>query len=117
MTCKDHPHCFVGHGTIGLEILDKLQQVDTIICPYGSGGLITGIASAVNSKPDVKVLACEVETAAPLSASLQAGKMGVSYVAFIISCLNREIFFSENINSTVVSSAFGGVIPIFATIY
>ena len=81
LTCKDHPHCFVGHGTIGLEILDKLPQVDTIICPYGSGGLITGIASAVNSKPDVKVLACEVETAAPLSASLQAGKMGVMWLS------------------------------------
>ncbi len=63
-----------GNGTIGLEILDQLPDVDTVICPFGGGGCLTGIASAVTAlKPDVKILACEVETAAPLHASLQAG--------------------------------------------
>uniref|UniRef100_A0ABM0MGD7 L-serine deaminase n=1 Tax=Saccoglossus kowalevskii TaxID=10224 RepID=A0ABM0MGD7_SACKO len=63
------------NGTIGLEILEDLPNVDTIIVPYGGGGLSTGIASAVKSiKPDTKIYACEVVTAAPLSASLVAGK-------------------------------------------
>jgi threonine dehydratase len=62
-----------GNGTIGLEILEDLPDVDTILVPYGGGGLSSGIASAVRAlAPRVRVLACEVETAAPLAASLRA---------------------------------------------
>jgi threonine dehydratase len=64
-----------GNGTIGLEIIEDLPDVDVILVPYGGGGLSSGIASAVKAmKPKTKVFACEVETAAPLSASLTAGK-------------------------------------------
>ena len=63
-----------GNGTIGLEIVEQLPLVDSILVPYGGGGLISGIAAAVRAtKPGTKVHACEVETAAPLSASLRAG--------------------------------------------
>lgn len=63
-----------GNGTIGLEILDDLSDVDTVLIPYGGGGLSCGIASAIKAlSPTTKVFACEVETAAPLSASLAAG--------------------------------------------
>jgi threonine dehydratase len=63
-----------GNATVGLEILEDLPGVDTIVVPYGGGGLSVGIASAVRAlEPRVKVLAAEVETAAPLSASLAAG--------------------------------------------
>ena len=63
-----------GNGTIGLEILEALPDVDAIIVPYGGGGLSSGIASAVKAlKTTVKVYACEVETAAPLAPSLAAG--------------------------------------------
>ncbi len=62
-----------GSGTIGLEILEDLAEVDTVVIPYGGGGLACGIASALRAlKPSVKVYACEVETAAPLAASLAA---------------------------------------------
>jgi threonine dehydratase len=68
-------HVMAGHGTIGLEILEDLPGVDTVIVPYGGGGLSCGIASAMRAlKPEVKVYACEVETAAPLAASLAAGE-------------------------------------------
>lgn len=68
------PAVMAGNGTIGLEILDDLPDVDAIIVPYGGGGLSSGIASAIRAlKPDTKVFACEVETAAPFSASLAAG--------------------------------------------
>ena len=63
-----------GNGTIGLEILEDLPDVDTILVPFGGGGLSSGIAAAVKAvAPGVRVLACEVSTAAPLAASLAAG--------------------------------------------
>jgi threonine dehydratase len=68
------PAVIAGNGTIGLEILEDLPDVDTILVPYGGGGLSAGIASAVRAlRPGTRVLACEVETAAPLSAALRAG--------------------------------------------
>ena len=64
-----------GNGTIGLEILDDLPGVDAVIIPYGGGGLSSGIASAIRArKPDTRIYAVEVETAAPLAASLAAGR-------------------------------------------
>jgi len=69
------PAVIAGNGTIGLEILEDLPDVETIVVPYGGGGLSSGIASAARAlKPGIKVLACEVETAAPFSASLAAGR-------------------------------------------
>jgi threonine dehydratase len=68
------PAVIAGNGTIGLEVLEDLPDVDAILVPYGGGGLSCGIASVVRAlKPGVRVFACEVETAAPLSASLRAG--------------------------------------------
>jgi len=69
------PAVIAGNGTIGLEILDDLPEVDAIVIPYGGGGLSTGIASAVRAlRPVTRLYACEVETAAPLAASLAAGE-------------------------------------------
>ena len=69
------PAVIAGNGTVGLEILEDLPGVDTVIVPYGGGGLISGIAMAIKTiKPDVKVFASEVETAAPLAPSLAAGE-------------------------------------------
>jgi threonine dehydratase len=65
-----------GNGTIGIEILEDLPDVDTIIVPFGGGGLASGIATAIRAlKPDTRVYAAEVATAAPLSASLAAGSI------------------------------------------
>lgn len=52
-----------------------MPDVDAVICPYGGGGLISGVSSAVKSlRPNASVYACEVETAAPLKLSLDFGK-------------------------------------------
>lgn len=68
------PAVMAGNGTIGLEILEDLPDVDTILIPYGGGGLSSGIASAVRAlKPETKIYACEVETSAALAAALEAG--------------------------------------------
>lgn len=64
-----------GDGTIGLEIVEDLPDVDAILVPWGGGGLSTSIASAVRAvKPGCRVFAVEVDGAAPLRASLDAGK-------------------------------------------
>jgi len=63
-----------GNGTIGLEILEDLPDVDVVLVPFGGGGLSAGIASAVRAvRPQTRILACEVETAAPFAAALAAG--------------------------------------------
>jgi threonine dehydratase len=68
------PAVMAGNGTIGLEILEDLPDIDAVVVPYGGGGLSCGIASAIRARaPHVKVFACEVDTAAPLAASLAAG--------------------------------------------
>jgi threonine dehydratase len=68
------PAVIAGNGTVGLEIVEDLPAVSSILVPYGGGGLLSGVATAVLAKrPSVRVYACEVETAAPLAASLAAG--------------------------------------------
>jgi threonine dehydratase len=64
-----------GNGTIGLEILEDLPDPDAVVVPFGGGGLITGIASAVRAlRPGVKVYAAEPATGAALCAALAAGE-------------------------------------------
>lgn len=64
-----------GNGTIGLEILEDLPDVDTVIASVGGGGLLAGIGTAVRTlRPQAKMYAAEPETAAPLSVSLRAGR-------------------------------------------
>jgi threonine dehydratase len=63
-----------GNGTIGLELVEQLDDIDAVLVPWGGGGLTTGIASALRAlSPATKIFACEPETGAPLSASLGAG--------------------------------------------
>ncbi len=64
-----------GNGTIGLEILEDLPDVDAVIAPLGGGGLLSGIACVLRAlRPEARVFAAEPETAAPLAASLAAGR-------------------------------------------
>ena len=64
-----------GNGTIGLEIIEDLPNVDAVVVPFGGGGLACGIASALHAlRPQTKVFAAEVATAAPLAASMRAGE-------------------------------------------
>ena len=64
-----------GNGTIGLEILEDLPDVDAVVVPFGGGGLSGGIASALRAlSPRTKVYAAEADTSAPLLASLKKGE-------------------------------------------
>ncbi|NLT95584.1 MAG: threonine ammonia-lyase [Clostridia bacterium] len=72
----DDPEVIAGQGTIALEILDELPDVDVVFVPIGGGGLISGIAVAIKSvKPKVKVIGVEAEGAACVFASRQKGEI------------------------------------------
>ena len=64
-----------GQGTIGLEILDQLPDVDAVVCSIGGGGLISGVACAIKSlNPKVKVYGVQAENAPSMKRSLEAGE-------------------------------------------
>lgn len=68
------PAVMAGNGTIGLEILEDLPDVDAVLVPFGGGGLSSGIASALRAlKPKARIYACEAEPSAALAAALLAG--------------------------------------------
>jgi len=71
----DNAFVMAGNGTIGLELLEQCDDFDAVVVPYGGGGLLTGIASAVKAaRPDVRFYAVEPETGAPVTATLAAGE-------------------------------------------
>jgi threonine dehydratase len=71
----DDERVMAGNGTIGLELLEDLPEVDTVLIPWGGGGLACGIATAVRAlKTSVRIYAVEVESGAPLTAALKAGQ-------------------------------------------
>ena len=83
-----------GNGTIGLELLEDLPDLDAVVVPFGGGGLITGIASAVKAlRPEVRVVAAEPETGAVAAASLAAGTpVEVDYVrSFVDGAGSRSL--------------------------
>jgi threonine dehydratase len=65
-----------GQGTIGLEILEDMADVDLVLAPVGGGGLISGVATAIKeSNPKARVVGVEPEFAADAQASLRSGKI------------------------------------------
>jgi threonine dehydratase len=71
----DDPAIIAGQGTMGLEILEQVPNVDAVIVPVGGAGLIAGVSLAVKTKrPKVKIIAVEAENVASFSAALKAGK-------------------------------------------
>src|SRR5262249_60542728 len=67
----DDPHVMAGNATIALELLEDLPDLEAVVIPWGGGGLSCGIASVLRAlAPKVRIYAAEVETAAPLAASL-----------------------------------------------
>ena len=84
-----------GNGTIGLELVEQLDDFDAVVVPYGGGGLVTGVASAVKAmRPEVRVYSSEPATAAPVAATFAAGgtPTGVEYQpSFVDGSGSREL--------------------------
>jgi threonine dehydratase len=75
----DHPKVVAGQGTLGLDILDQVPDVDTVIVPIGGGGLISGVASAITQRAaldgrSVRIIGVQAVNAAAYPPSLAAGK-------------------------------------------
>ncbi|HEY9502894.1 MAG TPA: threonine/serine dehydratase, partial [Pyrinomonadaceae bacterium] len=91
----DDLNVMAGNGTIGLEILEDLPEVDAIVIPWGGGGLTCGIAAAVRQmRPGCKIFAAEVATAAPLAASLFSGSpQEINYTpSFVDGIGGKKVF-------------------------
>jgi len=71
----DHPHIIAGQGTLGLEMLEQVPDVDTVLVQLSGGGLVSGISLAIKAqKPDVRIVGISMERGAAMAASQQAGK-------------------------------------------
>jgi threonine dehydratase len=72
---SSNPHVMAGYGTIGLEILEDLPDIETVLIPWGSGGLACALGSIFRVlKPETKLYAVELDTGAPLAASFAVGE-------------------------------------------
>jgi len=93
----DDERVMAGNGTIGLELLDDLPDAETVLVPWGGGGLASGIASAVRAlRPSCRVLAVEVETGAPLTAALAAGEVrAVDYRPSFVDGIGSKTVFAS----------------------
>jgi threonine dehydratase len=71
----DDPAIIAGQGTMGLEVIEQLPNLDAVIIPVGGAGLFAGVSLAIKSlRPDTKIVAVEAENVASFSAALEAGK-------------------------------------------
>jgi threonine dehydratase len=71
----DDPEVIAGQGTLGLELVEQVDELKRVIVPVGGGGLASGVAIAVKSQlPDAEVIGIQVQTCAPFPASLAAGR-------------------------------------------
>jgi threonine dehydratase len=84
-----------GNGTIGLELLEDLPDVEAVVIPWGGGGLSCGIAAVLRARaPRVRIYAAEIETGAPLSASLTAGEpRTVEYTPSFVDGIGSKMVF------------------------
>jgi len=103
-----------GNGTIALEILEDLPDVDTVLVPFGGGGLSSGIAAGLAAlRPQARVFGCEVATAAPLAASFDAGSpQTVEYHPSFVDGISGKSLLPEM--WPIVSSLLAGsrVVPV-----
>lgn len=71
----DDPAIIAGQGTMGIEIIEQVRDVDAVVIPVGGGGLIAGVSLAIKTlRPQTKVIAVEAENVASFAAAMKAGK-------------------------------------------
>ena len=69
----DDPYVMAGQGTIGLELLEQVPELEAVVVPIGGGGLIAGVACAIKeSRPDVRVIGVQTSRLASMAAALEA---------------------------------------------
>jgi len=115
----DDLQVMAGNGTIGLEILEDLPDVDAIVVPWGGGGLACGIGAAMRAlAPRCRVFAAEAETGAPLAAALAAGAPTiVNYRPSFVDGIGSRAVFPQMLERarTVVDGCIVSSLPEIAT--
>src|SRR6202140_4227138 len=93
----DDPDVMGGNGTIALELLEDFPDLDAVVIPWGGGGLSCGIAAVLRARtPRVRIYAAEIETAAPLAASLAAGEpRTVEYQPSFVDGIGSKMVFAN----------------------
>jgi threonine dehydratase len=93
----DDPDVMAGNGTIALELLEDLPDLAAVVIPWGGGGLSSGIASVLRARaPRVRIYAAEIETGAPLAASLAAGvPCAVEYKPSFVDGIGSKMVFAN----------------------
>jgi len=93
----DDVNVMAGNGTIALEIIEELPDVDAVVVPWGGGGLTCGIAAAMRAlKSTCRIYAAEVATAAPLAPSLAAGSpVAVDYQPSFVDGIGAKVVFPQ----------------------
>src|SRR5689334_7871518 len=93
----DDPFVMAGNGTIALEIVEDLEDVDAVVIPWGGGGLTCGVASALRQlRPACEIFTAEVATAAPFAASLAAGvPTEINYQASWVDGIGAKAVFPQ----------------------
>ncbi|MBA2704205.1 MAG: threonine/serine dehydratase [Blastocatellia bacterium] len=93
----DDLNVMAGNGTIALEIMEDLPELDAVVIPWGGGGLTCGIAAATRAmNPKCKIYAAEVATAAPLVAALAAGTpQTVHYQPSFVDGIGARVVFPQ----------------------
>ena len=91
------PAVMAGNGTIGLELVEDLPELDAVVVPYGGGGLSGGIASALRHlRPEVQVYGAEVDTSAALAAAFAAGEpIEIEYVPSFVDGIGSSRVLDE----------------------
>jgi threonine dehydratase len=112
----DHADVIAGQGTVGLEILDQVPDVATVLVPVGGGGLLSGITTAIKAlRSEVTIIGVEPAGAAKLSAALVAGRptlltraIGVLPWSLIQPHVHRAIAVTEEEIGRAVQFLFAG---------
>lgn len=82
----DDPQVIAGQGTIGLEILEQVPDLDILVAPIGGGGLIAGSAVAIKStRPEIRIVGTQAARLPAMKASLEAGHIEVLHPAYTIA--------------------------------
>ncbi|MBB2673808.1 hydroxyectoine utilization dehydratase EutB [Rhizobium sp. H4] len=113
----DHPDVVAGQGTLGLEIIDALPEVATVLVPLSGGGLAAGVAAAVKGvNPKTRVVGLTMERGAAMKASLDAGRpVQVEEVRSLADSLGGGISLDNRVTFAMCRELLDGVVLLTET--
>lgn len=113
----DHRKVIAGQGTLGLELIEQVPDMATVLVPLSGGGLISGVAAALKAKrPDVRVIGLSMERGAAMHACLQAGKpIPVEELATLADSLGGGIGLENQLTFAMTRDLVDGIVLISET--